>query len=147
LGDLVRVSWSHVGADAITLTTGKSRHRREVIIPVYDALRRVLDGIPKRSTAILTNSRHRAWTENSFGSAFNRAKVDASMEDRDLHFHDLRGTAATRFYIAGLSVRVIAEIMGWEEEYVEKIIRRYVGRNAATKAAIEQLNRAGRGEG
>jgi integrase len=146
LGDLLRVSWSHVGADAITLTTGKSRHRREVIIPLYDALKRVLDGIPKRSTAILTNSRHRPWTENSFGSAFNRAKIEAGMEDRDLHFHDLRGTAATRFYIAGLSVRVIAEIMGWEEEYVERIIRRYVGRNAATRAAIAQLNRAGRDE-
>jgi integrase len=105
-------------------------------------LRRLLDGIPKRSTAILTNSWHRPWTENSFGSAFNRAKIDASMEDRDLHFHDLRGTATTRFYIAGLSVRVIAEIMRWEE-YVEKIIGRYIGRNAATKAAIEQLNRAG----
>jgi integrase len=147
LGDLVRVSWSHVGADAITLTTGKSRHRREVIIPISDALRRILDGIPKRSTAILTNSRNRPWTENSFGSAFNRAKIDAGMDDRDLHFHDLRGTAATRFYIAGLSVRVVAEIMGWEEEYVEKIIRRYVGRNAATKAAIELLNRTDRGEG
>jgi integrase len=71
LDDLLRASWSHIGADAITLTTGKSRHRREVIIPLYDALRRVLDHIPKRSTAILTNSRHRPWTENSFGSAFN----------------------------------------------------------------------------
>jgi integrase len=38
-------------------------------------------------------------------------KIDAGMEDRDLHFHDLRGTAATRFYTAGLSVRVIAEVM------------------------------------
>ena len=36
------------------------------------------------------------------------------MADRDLHFHDLRGTAATRFYIAGLSKRVIAEIGGRE---------------------------------
>jgi hypothetical protein len=26
---------------------------------------------------------------------------------------------------------VIAEIMGWEEEYVAKIIRRYVGRSAS----------------
>jgi hypothetical protein len=30
--------------------------------------------------------------------------------------------------------------MGWEEEYVHKIIRRYVGRNAAIKATIERLN-------
>ena len=53
-----------------------------------------------------------------------------------------RGTAATRFYVAGLSERVIAEIMGWEEEYVANIIRRYVGRAAATRAIITQLNRA-----
>ena len=58
-----------------------------------------------------------------------------------LHFHDLRGTAATRFYTAGLHERVIAEIMGWEEEHVAKIIRRYVDPNAATKAIIEQLNK------
>jgi hypothetical protein len=44
------------------------------------------------------------------------------------------------FYTAGLS-RVIAEIMGWEEEHVGRIIRRYVDRSAATKAIIAQLNR------
>ncbi len=69
-----------------------------------------------------------------------RAKAAAKWDERDLHFHDLRGTAATKFYVAGLSVRVIAEIMGWEEETVEKIIRQYVGRGAATRAAIAQLN-------
>lgn len=165
LSDLLRLSWSHVGDDAIKVTTGKSRHRREAIIPLYDALRSVLETIPKRATTILTNSRQRPWTVNGFGTAFNRAKIDAGFSvpkkkagaskadkaaeaaaanARDLHFHDLRGTAATRFYIAGLSVRVIAEVMGWEEEYVEKIIWRYVGRNAATKAAIRQLNQASR---
>jgi integrase len=62
------------------------------------------------------------------------------MADSNLHFHDLRGTAATKFYVAGLSERVIAEIMGWEEEHVTRIIRRYVDRTAATKAIIRQLN-------
>jgi integrase len=146
LGDLLRVSWSHVSEEdsAIIMTTGKSRERREVVIPLYDGLRAVLACIPKRSTTILTNSRGRPWTRNGLGTAFNRAKIDAGMRDRDLHFHDLRGTAATRLYIAELSVRVIAEIMGWEEDHVERIIRRYVGRSAATKAIIRQLNQAGR---
>jgi integrase len=144
LGDLLRLSWSHVGADAIVMTTGKSRHRREVIIPLYDELRAVLAGIPKRATTLLTSSRGRPWKKNGFGTAFQRAKAAAGMSDRDLHFHDLRGTAATRFYTAGLSIRVIAEIMGWEEEHVERIIRRYVSRNAAVQAAIAQLNQAGR---
>jgi len=38
----------------------------------------------------------------------------------DLHFHDLRGTAATKFYIGGLSVRVIAEVMAWEKKRLRR---------------------------
>lgn len=140
LGDLVALSWSHVGADAIVLTTGKSRGRREAIVPLYDALRELLARIPKRATTVLTNSRGRPWTADGFGTSFQKAKAAAGMTGANLHFHDLRGTAATRFYMAGLPERVIAEIMGWEEEHVAKIIRRYVGRAAATKAIINQLN-------
>jgi integrase len=142
LSDLVRLSWSHVGADAIVLTTGKSKHRREAIIPLYDALRDVLARIPKRATTILTSSHRRPWTADGFGSSFNKAKVDAGMAERDLHFNDLRGTAATKFYVAGFSMREIAETLAWEEKSVEKIIRRYVGRSAAIKARIEKLREA-----
>lgn len=139
LGDLIRVSWSHVGNDAIMLTTSKSKHRREAIIPLYGALRDVLARIPKRATTILTSSKRRPWTADGFGSSFNKAKIDAKMSERDLHFNDLRGTAATKFYIAGFSMREIAETLAWEEQSVEKIIRRYVGRSAAIKARIKKL--------
>jgi len=143
LSDLLRLSWSHIGEDAIVFATGKSRGRREAIIPLYDELRAVLDRIPKRSTTVLTNMRRRPWTANGFGTAFNRAKIAAGIGD--LHFHDLRGTAATKFYIAGLQIRVIAEILAWSEDQVERIIRRYVARGAATRAAIRQLNEARKG--
>jgi integrase len=129
-----------VREDTIEIRTGKSGHRREAIIPLYDALRGVMARIPKRSTTILSSARHRPWTRDGFGSSFNKAKIRAGMVNESLHFHDLRGTAATRFYVAGLSERVIAEIMGWEEAHVARIIRRYVGRAAATKAIIKQLN-------
>src|SRR5262249_31508053 len=142
LSDVLRLSWSHVGEDAITLATGKSRGRREAIIPLYDELRDVLARIPKRSTTILTNQLGRPWKPDGFGTAFNRAKIRAGLNERDLHFHDLRGTAATKFYIAGLSIRVIAEILAWSEDQVERIIRRYVARAAATKDAIRKLNLA-----
>jgi integrase len=140
LGDLLRLSWSHIGEEAIVIATGKSKHRREAIIPLYDDLKRILAAIPKRSTTVLTNSRHSPWTLDGFGSSFNKAKINAGLTGRDLHFHDLRGTAATNFYIAGLPERVIAEIMGWEEEHVARIIRRYVDRSAATRAIIQHLN-------
>jgi integrase len=140
LGDLLQLSWSHVGSETITVPTGKSRHRRHAIIPLYDGLKSVLAEIPRRSTVILTNSRCRPWTRDGFGSSFNKAKLAAGLANRDLHFHDLRGTAATRFYTAGLPERVIAEILAWEEGYVSRILRRYVDRSAATKALIKQLN-------
>jgi len=143
LGDLLRLSWSHIGEEAISITTGKSRHRRTAIIPLYDGLRAVLSGIPKRATTVLTNARHRPWTPNGFGTAFNRAKIGAGMGDLNLHFHDLRGTAVTKFYIANVTERMIAETMGWEEATVAKIIRRYVGRSAATQAFIRQINERG----
>ena len=138
LGDLLRLSWSHVGSDAIVIATGKSRHKREAVIPLYDELRALLKKIPKRATTVLTHSRGRPWTVSGIESAIDRAKGSAKIVDR--HFHDIRGTAATKFYIAELPVRVIAEIMGWDENRVEKIIQKYVGRNAATKALIRQIN-------
>ena len=146
LGDLLRLCWSHVGDEAIVIATGKSGQRCEAIIPLYDALRAVLARIPTHSTVILTNARRRPWGNmNAFATVFVRAKTKAGLGDRDLHFHDLRGSAATRFYTAGLNERVIAEILGWEEDHVAKIIRRYVGRSAATKALIVQLNKTGKG--
>jgi integrase len=143
--DLFRLSWSHIGEDAIVITTSKSRHKREAVIPLYDDLRALLKRIPKRSTVVLTTARdHRPW--RGFSSSFAGAMEDAEMAERDLHFYDLRGTAATRFYLAGLPVRVIAEIMGWEEETVSRISR-YVDRHAAVKATILQMRAAKRRTG
>ena len=142
VGDLIRLSWSHVGEDAIVITTGKSRHLREAVIPLYDDLRAVLDRIPRRSPVILTSSTKRPWVRDGLSSSFAAAKKEAWPEGDNLHFHDLRGTAATKFYLAGLTEREIAELMGWEEDSVAKIIRRYVGRSAAIKERVRKLNEA-----
>lgn len=141
-GDLFRLAWTHIGENSIVISTGKSNHRREAVIPIYAELRELLAEIPKRQVTILTNSRKRPWSKDGFSSVFTKARDEAGLGERNLHFHDLRGTAATKFYLAGLSVRVIAEIMGWEEDTVDKIIRRYVSRTAATEAVIKQIDKA-----
>lgn len=141
LGDLVKLSWSHIGETHIEIATGKGRRKkRRAIIPLYGDLRALIARIPKRATTVLTSTRKRPWTVTGISSSIQDVKVASGMADRDLHFHDLRGTAATKFYLAGLKVRVIAEILAWEEEAVEKIIRRYVGRHAATLEAIRTLD-------
>ena len=74
LGDLLRLSWSHIGEDAVTIATGKSKRSREAVIPLYDGLRDVLASIPKRSTTILTNRRNCPWKPDRIRNGFQPGK-------------------------------------------------------------------------
>jgi integrase len=139
-GDLLRLSWSHVHANEICIPTNKSGRRVDARIPLYADLRATLARIPRRATTVLTNSKGQPWTNTGFGQMITKAKAKAGIGDA-LHFHDLRGTAATKFYAAELPLRVIAEILGWTESSVDNIIRKYVDRSAATKAVIRLLDR------
>jgi hypothetical protein len=82
----------------------------------------------------LTNSRHVPWS--GFKASSGKAIETALREGGHLHFHDLRGTAASKFYVAGLSEREIAEIIGLEEEGVSRIICRYVNRQAGIEDQV-----------
>jgi integrase len=137
--DLLRLSWPHVHENEIRISTNKSGRRVEARIPLYADLRAALSRIPKRATTILTNSKGHAWTDTAFGWMITTAKAKAGI-GAELHFHDLRGTAATKFYAAGLPLRVIAEILGWTESSVDNIIRKYVDRTAATEAVVRLLD-------
>jgi integrase len=141
-GDLLKLSWVHVGKFAIELKTGKSKGRATVIIPITTDLRNLLDNIPKRATTVLTSSDKRPWTGDGFGSSWWKLIQVAGLRDKGLRFHDFRGTAATRFFLAQLTLREIAEILGWSEDRVEKIINRYVKRDEILKDRIRRLEEA-----
>lgn len=135
--DLLRLSWSHIKANSIEIATGKSRRRKTTLIPVYGELRAYLDGMKKRATTVLVTTEGRPWRTgfgSSWGKACERAKIEA------LHFHDLRGTAATRFYRGGLSIREIAGIMTWSEDYVEGLVDRYVKKDELLLDRIRRLD-------
>ena len=53
---------------------------------------------------------------------------------------DLRGTFATKLYLANIPERDIAGMLGWTEERVQKIITRYVNREKTLRdiGGIEQ---------
>lgn len=142
--DLLNLSWSHVRLDKryIEMTTGKSRGRRTVVIPITDILCTLLQAIPKRATTVLTSSKRRPWTGDGFGSSWWKTREDAGMGDANLRFHDLRGTAATNFYLAGFSYREIAQTLGWSEERVERLIERYVKRDEIIKDRIRRIEQA-----
>lgn len=139
-GDLKRLAWSHIGDKKIEIPTDKSRGLRSACVPLYRELREALDEIPKRSPVVLTNTHGRPWKAGVNGSSFLDAR-DRALGGKDLHFHDLRGTAATRFHMVGIPNRDIAAIMAWDERQVDKIIRRYVGQDAMIRGIVERLDR------
>ena len=141
--DLLRLTWSNVKANAIERKTGKSGNRRTATIPVTAQIRAVLDGIPRRAAVILTTTAGRPW--KSFGTSWNDTMHKAGLNERDLHFHDLRGTAATNYYRAGLTIREIAVILAWSEDKVERLIDRYVKKDEIILDRIKRIEAADSG--
>jgi integrase len=139
-GDLLRLTWSQVGDLAIQLKTSKSRGRRSALVPITQAIRDQLAAIPRRAMTVLTNTNGESW-KTGFGASWQAAIKRADLGGRDLHFHDLRGTAATNYYRAGLTSQEIADIMGWGKEHVEKLIDIYVKRDELLLDRIHRLER------
>lgn len=137
--DVVALAWSDVdfARGVIDRATLKSGRRQRAVIPILPELRAVLDECPRIGPLVLTNAQGRPWrTADSFDSSF-RPALNACGVDK--HFHDLRGTAATRFFAAGLSVAEVARIMGWREAEAERIADRYMDRRAVVEGIAARL--------
>ena len=61
------------------------------------------------------------------------------------HLHDARGTFATRLRRAGLTAPEIADVLGWEEERVERLLAAYVDRDEIVLALANRIERNERG--
>lgn len=131
---------------SIEIATGKSGGRRTTIIPLYSELRAYLATLKKRALTVLVNTEGQPW-KTGFGSSWGHAMRPLKQAGCDLHFHDLRGTAATRFYLGGLSIRQIAEAMAWSEGDVEPLINRYVKRDEVLLEMIARMDREHKEDG
>ena len=107
-GDLLKLSWSSYDGRDIRLRQSKSALR--VCIPLPESLRAELDATPKRGTIILTNVRGVPWSADGFRSSWRKICQNARI--KGLTFHDLRGTAVTRYAVAGCTQAEIMAITG-----------------------------------
>jgi integrase len=62
----------------------------------------------KAEGAILRNTFGEKWTTDGFKTSWGKAFGRAGLDEEDLHFHDLRGTAVTRLALVGCTVPEIA---------------------------------------
>lgn len=137
-GDLLIAPWSDYDGHTIKVKQGKTGAR--VKIPCGKPLKDVLDKLPRRSTVILTSTKHkRPWTSDGFDSSWQKAKERAGIED--LTFHDLRGTAVTRLAMAGCNNSQIASITGHSLRDVDAILDAHYlgGRAELAEQAIAKL--------
>src|SRR5205814_822279 len=74
--------------------------------------------------ALLLNALDRAWKESSFSTMFGRTSRDV-VGIKDRTFHDLRGTAVTKLFIAGCTDAEIATITGHSLKNVRAILDRH----------------------
>lgn len=137
--DLIRLAWNHEEDRAFGFMT--SKRGKFVTIPITPGCRALLGRIEKRGPIILTTERgKRPWTADGLRSSFGKACKDAGVKRT---FHDLRRTAATTLVAAGLDNNQVAAIMGWSEEDVEAMKRKYVSRKAVVTAVLAKLEKGG----
>lgn len=136
MGDLINLPWGAVGDHGIVWRT--SKRGRQVVVPLTPEAKAILSTMPKKALVVLTNSRGKPWTRDGFKTMFGKAKAEAGLTG--LHFHDLRGTAATRLFIAGSPKRDIAKIMGWAEAAVDALLTKYVSGDAVALDLLSRMN-------
>ncbi|MBD7941564.1 tyrosine-type recombinase/integrase [Brevundimonas sp. Sa3CVA3] len=158
--DLASLCWSHVGDLAIVKATKKSRGKKTAVIPLLDDTKELLDEIraqqhrrhadlataaerknrpaPVRCLTVLSNTRGRPWSLDGLEHQVVGAKAEAGI---DKHLHDARGTFATRLRRAGLTAAEIADILGWEEDRVQRLLAVYVDRDSIVMEIANRIRR------
>jgi len=134
-GDLVTVPWSAVQSNRIQVRT--SKNEVYVDIPITSDLELLLSQIPKVATTIVTNTKGHPWTKDGLKTMWGRAMKKSGVKGK--HFHDLRGTAATKLCLIGLNDNQIAAIIGWKPGRVAEIRARYVDREVIVQGVIDQI--------
>ncbi len=139
-GDLLKMTWGQY--DGAWINHRQSKGKKRVSVPIHRDLKKVLDHVPRRSTLILTTPTGLPWKSDWFRNRWREASVAAGI--KDLHFHDLRGTAVTMLAEAGCSNAEIAAITGHSMQRVETILTKYVSltRDLA-QSAMAKLENAG----
>lgn len=147
-GDLIRLTWGDYTGEFMHVSNRKGRRKLKFPARVSEALRASLDAyrlslgrIPHKDETILTTPTGATWTEGHFSTKFSAAKNQAGL--RDLHFHDLRGTAVTILAENGCTGPEIASISGHSMKQVEGILEKYMARTRALNdAATKKLEQS-----
>lgn len=123
-GELLSVHWRDVDLKRKTLHIRETKNGRSRTIPLTPRAVDLLKGLAGETGAVIP------WSANALRLAWERLRVRAGIND--LHFHDLRHEAISRFFELGLTVPEVASISGHRDM---RMLMRYAHANAEIVAA------------
>lgn len=145
--DLIRLTWLPYDGTHIRLRQSKgkgNKSKKRIVIPVGAPLKAALGARRpvKPEGTILRNTFGEPWTSDGFRASWGKARAKAHLDDLDLHFHDLRGTAVTRLALSNCTVPQIAAITGHSPRDVDAILEAHYlgGRVELAEQAIMKLD-------
>jgi integrase len=94
---------------------------------------------PPTPVTVLTSSRGLPWSAAGLEGGIIDVKSALQI---DKHLHDARGTFGTRLRKAGLSASEIADVLGWDEKRVERLLATYVDRDSIVLEIAERIRRS-----
>jgi integrase len=106
-GEMLAMRWTHLNHEQRSLLIPETKNGHSRTIPLVTAALEVLN---ERGQ---DNERVFPITANAFRLAWEKVKLRASIED--LHFHDLRHEAISRFFEMGLTVPEVALFSGHKD--------------------------------
>lgn len=111
-GDLAALEWDNLKDGWLCYLQSKTGGAVELPVFCLPALESLLERLPRRSKFILTTEGGRRWTRRVINKRWIEGIEEAFGEDIDRHFHDLRGTCATRLFNAGCTEIEVSAITG-----------------------------------
>lgn len=103
-GEILAMEWGHLEFSARTLHIPQAKNGHARTIPLSDSARTVIDALPRQHSRVFPIS------ANAFQLTWQRLLDRCDITD--LHFHDLRHEAISRFFEMGLSVPDVALLSG-----------------------------------
>lgn len=112
-GDLLDMKWASYDGQNLDFVQGKTRV--EMHIPVAAPLKALLDATERKGPNIFTHGIGTPWDQDSFRSRWHKTCQRAGVKNSSqggVTFHDLRGTAITRMFLAGCSQIEVSNVSG-----------------------------------
>lgn len=136
--DDLSMQWSDCGDGVISVVQEKTG--KKVWVPMHRDLRSILDDVPRRSGAILTNTRGKPWTGSGFraswGKELDRPQMKCLRDDK-LVFHGLRKSAVVFLLEAGCTDAEVSAVTGQSRQMVEHYARQVNQKKLAAKAVLK----------